>query len=543
MPSPVAEGPMSLVRIAAFHSQAGTTGDPSQARLLLVLLTLVLALAAPVAWAASDPSEHLRLSVRLMQEGKLDAAEAEASRALGDPATKPVAQALMGSIRLQQGRPDEGARLLESAIAANPNLVGARLNLGQAYVLKGDDTRAEAMFRSVHRLAPDNLVARAELARMEVREGNHRTAIDLVQPMEDQLRGSPDGLVLLASAYAGLGDTVAVRSLTQDWKRIGRANRDWTMRFALAISQGGQTEEAIPILEALKSDGLGTYEVAFNLAGFYLMEGELDKATENYELAVKFNDQSVPALRQVARIAVQRGEFEKALSYLIRAKLEAPDNPEVLFSFGTVALRLELVEDAAKALERSLELRPGHRSTRYWLATASGAAGRYDEALFLYQGLLAEHPEDAQLHYAVGSVFYLKLAFDDAIRHLKESRRLDPNQLLSPYYLAMVAQKQGENEESIRRFRDILQRFPDHALSHAGLGLSLFRDRQYEEAKQSFERAIQLDPTSAQASYQLGQLLVRMGLRDEGKRRLEIASGLREEEEKAQVVLTLLNPH
>ena len=491
----------------------------------------------------TDPAQSLQRSVQLMQEGNLEAAEAEASRALDNPATKPVAYALLGSIRLQQNRHEEGTKLLESAIEANPGLVGARLNLGQAYVLLEKHDRAEAMFRAVLDLAPDNAVARVELARVENRKRNHREAIELVRPLESRLRASPDGLVLLATSYAALKDRPAVRSLVDDWGRVRGANRAWTVRFALAISRGGLNPEAIPILERLKREGLDSYEVAFNLAGFYLLENDLANASENYELAVKFNDRSVPALQQVARIAEQQGELEKALSFLIRAKLEAPDDPEVLFSFGTVALRLELIEDATKALVRALELRPAHRPIRYWLGTARGAARQYDEALALYQGLLKEQPKDAQLHYAVGSVFYLKVAFEDAIRHLEESRRLDPEQLLSPYYLAMVAQKQGRNEESIRMFTEILASHPGHALSYEGLAVSLFKERQYDEAKRNFEKAIKLDPKSARANYQLGQLLVRMGLRDEARQQLAVAKGLREEEEQTQLVRTLLNPH
>lgn len=510
-------------------------------------------IALAVAWAwlggtmalplQGDSAVHLQKSVELLQRGDLEAAEAEAALALADPATKPVARALLGSIRLQQNRHEEGARLLESAIQLNPGLVGARLNLAQAYLFLQDPAGAEAMFRQVLQMAPDNAVARVELARIEGGKGNHRQALELARPVETQLRTSPDGLMLLASSYSALGDRDAVRGLVQDWHRTRGVSVAGTIRFALAISQAGMNTEAAQVLERLKQEGVSSYEVAFNLAGFYLLEHDLVNASKNYELALTRNDRSLPALKQVARIAERQGELEKALSFLIRAKLEAPDDPDVLFSFGTVALRLEVIEDATKALEKALALRPGHRGTRYWLGTARGAARQYDEALELYLGLLAEHPNDSQLHYAVGTVFYLKVAFEDAIRHLEESQRLDPDQLLSPYYLAMVAQKQGRNEDSIRLFRDVLSGHPEHALSYEGLAMSLFKERQYDEARQNFERAIELDPSSARANYQLGQLLIRMGLRDEAQKQLARAKGLREEEEKTQLVRTLLNPH
>ena len=72
-----------------------------------------------------------------MQQGDLESAEAEAKLALDDSASKPVAYALLGSIRLQQKKYEEGTELLERAIEADPNLVGARLNLASGVRFSG----------------------------------------------------------------------------------------------------------------------------------------------------------------------------------------------------------------------------------------------------------------------------------------------------------------------------------------------------------------------------------------------------------------------
>lgn len=508
----------------------------------LAFLSLAFAWFALSAQAAPNGASHLQRSVQLMQQGDLQAAEAEAKLALADPASKPVAYALLGSIRLQEKQPEEGARLLEQAIDANPNLVGARLNLAQAYATLGQSDRAEALYRTVLELAPDNETARFALARLEVAKGRHRQALDLVKPFEARLRASPDGLPLLATAFAGVGEQAAARSLVADWRARRDMPQAWTLKFALALARGGLNGAAIQVLEQVKEDRQASFEIAFNLAGFYLRERELPKAAENYELALSFNDQSVPALRMAARLAEELGELEKALSFLIRAKLEAPQDPDVLYAFGTVCLRLDLMEDGAKALEQARALRPADKLTRYWLGIARSAGGDYDAALSLYQALLEEEPENAQLHYAVGSVHYLKVAFGDAARHFQESLRLNPDQLMSLYYLAMITQKQGRNAEAVLSFQAILEDHPDHAPSLEGLALSLFREKRYEEARRQFERALELNPGSASATYQLGQLLARMGRRAEAKQRLEVARNLREEEER-QLVRTLLNPH
>ena len=220
-----------------------------------------------------------------MREGNLDAAEAEAKLALDAPASKPIAYALLGSIRLQQQKYSEGTTFLERAIEANPDLVGARLNLAQAYTLLGEDGRAEDLFRDVLERAPTNPNAQLGLARIEAKKGNHRQALDFAKSVEDQLRASPDGLLLLTSCYTGVGNLAAARALVEDWSGLKGVPHAWTVKFALALSNGGLNPEAIQVLEGIKREGLSSFDVAFNLAGFCLLEDDLGKASENYELA------------------------------------------------------------------------------------------------------------------------------------------------------------------------------------------------------------------------------------------------------------------
>ena len=478
-----------------------------------------------------------------MRAGDLSPAADVAKLAIEYPETEAVATAILGSIRIQQEELNKGVNLLERAVALDANLLGARLNLAQAYELLEEPAKAASMYRAVLDKAPDNTVARLAVVKSTSRKGRHQEALDLAGPVESVLRSTPDGLIALASSYAGVGDRDTARSLIDDWNRLRGVAPDWTIKFALSLSNGGLTREAIAIIEAVKAEGYASFELAFHLADLYLLEEDSEQATENYELALTYNDQSLPALRQVARIAEEAGNYEKALAFLIRAKLQAPDDPDVLFAFGTVALRMELLQDGTNALERARELRPDHKSTRYWLGTARGANREFDAALELYKGLLAEVPHDPMLHYAVGSVHYLNVEFDAAGEYLRESCRLDPDQLMSYYFLAMIEQKQGRDAEAIESFESILERYPDHALSHEGLAVSLMKETRYGEARERFERALALNPQSARASYQLGQLLVRMGMREEAQRQLADAKSLREEEERSQLVRTLLNPH
>src|SRR5262245_7026051 len=81
--------------------------------------------------------EALQNAARLVQQGTLDEAEAQARRALADPATEAAACSVLGTIRFQQQRFDDSIDFFQKAIHLDDSLMGARLSLAQVYLLQG----------------------------------------------------------------------------------------------------------------------------------------------------------------------------------------------------------------------------------------------------------------------------------------------------------------------------------------------------------------------------------------------------------------------
>ena len=139
-------------------------------------------------------------------------------------------------------------------------------------------------------------------------------------------------------------------------------------------------------------------------------------------------------------------------------------------------------------------------------------------------------------------MLYLEGHVSDAAAHFNESVRLQPNQLASYYYLALIARDQGNEAEAIQKLEILLQHYPDHAPSREVLGELLMSAHQYPEAESNLEKAVQLDPKSVKANYQLGLLLSRMGKKEESDKQLELAKSLRTEDQASRLQLRLLDP-
>jgi tetratricopeptide (TPR) repeat protein len=303
--------------------------------------------------------------------------------------------------------------------------------------------------------------------------------------------------------------------------------------FALLFADAGLAPAAVTVLEHARKAGPVSYELAFNLGGAYLLEGQPGRALDAYDLALGLQPDAVPALRQAARIAEAQGELERSLSYWLRAKKIEPDNPEVLLGFGRVCLKMDLLEDAEPALAAAASLRPGELAYEYTLAAAKVGKRQFEAAQALLEKLVEQRPQDPQLQYGLGSVLYIQGRLAEARARLEESLRLQPEQLPSRHYLGLIARDEGRDSDAIELLEQLLKQYPDHAPSHEALGNLLMSAQRYPAAENSLRAAIRLSPGSVKANYQLGLLLTRMGRKEEAAKQLELTQQLRKEDEAA----------
>ena len=495
--------------------------------------------------AAQAPQDHLQQAVELISRGNLEAAEKEAQKALARPSTAAPAYTILGTIRLQQRRLDESRELLEKAIRLNPSLLGARLTLAQVYTLQGKTQRAREVLQAALQMAPGNPTPLMNLAQLEASAGNHQKSLELVKPIQESLRRSPDGLLLLLVSHLGVGDKEAARGLVSDWLALnGHVPPPLTIEFAKPLVESQLAPEAVQVLERARRDDPASFELVFALGGAYLAEGNTRKASEYYDLAGNQNNRCAVCFQQVARIAQKDGEKEKALAYLIKAKAQSPENPEILFEFGRLCLEADLFRDAIPALEKAAQLEPQNARYKYGLASAYVGKNRYKEALALFHELLEKHPEDPLINYALGSVLATEgTDLDDAENYLRKSIQLQPEQIGGYYYLGMTVFKKGDQDQAVELFQKLLDRHPDHVASLEQLGTILVRQRKYEEAQQVLEKVLRLDPKSLAGHYQYGQLLGRLGKAEESAKQIEIAKQLEEVRKKeSKMEYHLLNP-
>ena len=462
---------------------------------------------------ACAQTSHIEAATKFLGKGETVRAEAEARKALQVPSTKALALAILGTIRLQQGKAEESVKFLRQALALNPKLIGARTTLGAAYTVSNQLELAAKAFREVLAAAPDNFNARFGLVKLEALRRNFQESLDLADPILPQLLEFDEGLVILASDYGALGKKRELADLVTHWQKLPAPSDEPALDFAVVLLAYDLKPEAISVLESQESHVAShpQPDTALKFANAFLALGRLTNAEIDAELALSQNAQCTACYLTLAQVAERQENTEKALSYLVKAKRLAPADPEVLFQFGRVCLQRNLLDDALAALSKAAELKPDNDAYVYTLGSADFGKGRLDEALALFQRVLHKHPEDAFLHYAIGAVYFQQSKYSEAEASLKQSLALRPDQIPANYYLALTYDAIGDDDRAVPIFRDLVKSHPDHVPSRVKLGGILVRQHQYEDAQRNLEEAIALDPNSVEAHYQLGLALRRLG--------------------------------
>jgi Tfp pilus assembly protein PilF len=129
--------------------------------------TLLLTLIGALPTICSAQIDHIQAAAHLLSQGQTAPAEAEARKALENPTTRALALAMLGTIRLQEGKYPDSTSFLNQALALNPHLVGARTTLGTAYQLQGKLELARQNFQEAIKVDAGNFNARFGLAKVE----------------------------------------------------------------------------------------------------------------------------------------------------------------------------------------------------------------------------------------------------------------------------------------------------------------------------------------------------------------------------------------
>ncbi len=152
----------------------------------------------------------------------------------------------------------------------------------------------------------------------------------------------------------------------------------------------------------------------------------------------------------------------------------------------------------------------------------------YRDRLSLWQDAVVHQPHDPVVQTNLGTLLAEAGQIAEAILHLREAVRLDPDSHRARYNLARALEDSARPQEAIEQYRAALRLRPDDPSSHYNLARLLEKDCHARQAMEHYRQAIAAQPDFSTAHTNLGILLLTAGDTQEAITHFEAA--LREEQ-------------
>ncbi|MES1262126.1 MAG: tetratricopeptide repeat protein, partial [Acidobacteriota bacterium] len=323
-------------------------------------------------------------------------------------------------------------------------------------------------------------------------------------------------------------------------------NPDLGIGLAAALFDSGEIDASQKTLEDLAASHPTTAKAQFSLGGLYARRGLFAEAAAAYQACLQLdpsNDEArlamvkallaadhpgdaLEALRGRAedfdtlllRGGALRGlgEDRKAAADLERAVQLKPADYDARYNLGFVLFRLGDAAAAKEQLERATELRPDSTEARYRLALALRSlheTERASEELRRFDQKKKEGLQQtiASTALAAGNDLLQKGDPRGAAERYGEALRLDPDNALAHYDLALAQAALGEQNAARQSLQKALERDPKLAPARNQLGLLFLRQGRLDDAKREFEAALAADPRCAECQSNLGVLYGQSG--------------------------------
>jgi protein O-GlcNAc transferase len=159
----------------------------------------------------------------------------------------------------------------------------------------------------------------------------------------------------------------------------------------------------------------------------YHRQGRLDEAERLYGRLLEDDPEHFDALNRLAIVAMQRGEFEKALARIDRALRVTPTSAAATLNKGSILVALKRHVEALAAYDRALELDSDDPDTHYNRANLLKEMGRPGQALPSYEEVIKRRPDDAAAHFNRGRMLFELKRLGEAVSSYDEAIALSPS--------------------------------------------------------------------------------------------------------------------
>jgi tetratricopeptide (TPR) repeat protein len=293
----------------------------------------------------------------------------------------------------------------------------------------------------------------------------------------------------------------------------------------------------------------GPVAEAVNAGANALQKGDLGKAEESFQEALKLQPNEPHALVLLAEVAMRRSRPNESLHYLRTAVEKNPNSAVAQEAIGRY-LAVEQDPGAEAALQKAIQLDPKWLDARITLGSFYLSKQKTAEAIATYRAALGVDPNNADAHYnlakamdatddkrsaegelrtairlapkaprphlVLGDLLVATERRDEALEEYESATQLDPHSAEPYVRLGMAQQQRGRTDLGEEAYRKAIEIQPNHAVALNNLAwIQMQNPRHVDEALSLAKKAVDVTAGAGQFLDTLGWVYRAMGLREQ----------------------------
>ncbi len=229
-------------------------------------------------------------------------------------------------------------------------------------------------------------------------------------------------------------------------------------------------------------------------------------------LEAQCRDGGVDCYSELADAQARQGDTARALQAAERAFQNAPENPWLLRSYGSLLGSSGDLTRSAQLLEKARGKLPGDPATLHALALTYRRQDRATDALALLEQAARADPDSIEVQFALGEIRFERGDATGAAAAFRQAILARPDYGLAHFNLAAILIGEHGNEaEGFHHLGRAAALVPGDPRVRHKYGVALASQNRFQEAAQELEEALRLDPASARSQLALGMVLLNRG--------------------------------
>jgi len=324
----------------------------------------------------------------------------------------------------QAGELDEAIRAYREYLAAEPDSLQARSNLGAALARASRYDEAIAEYTLGLRKSPDNPALLLNLGLAYYKTGRHaeaaarfERAVSLSPQFKEQVT------LLLAVCYNSLGRYKEAVALLAPLEKDKAGDPGFDYLYGTALIGDGREAAGTAVIDRILSRG-DSAEAHLLRGTLELSAHDRDRARADLEKAVALNPRLSGAHARLGELLLALGDSERARAAFAQELAIDPNEFTSNLNMGVMAKQDQGYAEARRYLDRALRMRPNDPGVRYQMAHVDLATGNPERARQALEALIEESPDFAEAHATLATVCYRLNRSADGDRERALSQKL-----------------------------------------------------------------------------------------------------------------------